>query len=298
MMTNGWIKFGTNDQLGGWILSGTMLHLYGSVQTAERGYAWAAWEPCGERSVPVTAATGHTRTDLLAYCKRERITLPELPGEWCPEPTEEPAKPYSLADDPRLREVVRTKWGEARWYEGNGNDGMHLAVDRGEGFDLASVYPDGRWIAYSGPTSADEIQRASKATNPATAYDECMAALRDLGSLVDEEPEPDADDWIPWGGGECPVPTVPGLGFWFKYRSGTESALLPSGLATNYSWEHGDEHHHPASNDIVAFRLAYLRNSDAIARLRTLAHDAFDRHCDDIAQALRGIADELDEKNT
>ena len=73
--------------------------LYGpDARRANHSYAWAHWKSGGIHR------GGHARTDLLAYCEREGITLPMPPADWWPEPVEEPAKPDTTTQPPTLRD--------------------------------------------------------------------------------------------------------------------------------------------------------------------------------------------------
>lgn len=69
-------------------------------------------------------------------------------------------------------------------------------------------------------------------------------------------PQPSADGWIPWAGGECPVAN--GTLVDVRYRSGRENYELPaneiddrfSNDASYCFW-----HHDGMGNDIVAYRV-------------------------------------------
>ena len=57
--------------------------------------------------------------------------------------------------------------------------------------------------------------------------------------------EPDADGWIPWAGGECPVPDKV---VWLKFRNG--AALFIGRSANSLNWKHNGSRH-----DIIAYRV-------------------------------------------
>lgn len=63
----------------------------------------------------------------------------------------------------------------------------------------------------------------------------------------------DAEGWIEWGGGECPIP--PGSKFQYRLRDGGTGAPLTT--ASAWEWRH-----HNSPYDIVAYRFAPA-NSDA-----------------------------------
>lgn len=67
------------------------------------------------------------------------------------------------------------------------------------------------------------------------------AEIERLTALI---PKPDADGWIAWVGGDCPVPadTIVEV----RHRAGS----VGQGRADNYYW-----HHYGTSGDIVAYRI-------------------------------------------
>ena len=65
------------------------------------------------------------------------------------------------------------------------------------------------------------------------------------------EPQADADGWIPWSGGECPVET-PANNLFIRFRNGIESSDHAS-RAQLYVWQYEGKAH-PA--DIIAYRIA------------------------------------------
>ena len=62
------------------------------------------------------------------------------------------------------------------------------------------------------------------------------------------EPQADADEWIPWIGGECPINN--GVWFWLRFRNGHQ--LGPDNGAALWRWDHN----HLNEYDIVAYRIA------------------------------------------
>ena len=62
------------------------------------------------------------------------------------------------------------------------------------------------------------------------------------------EPQADADGWIPWSGGECPVNN--GVWFWLRFRNGRQFG--PDDEAAFWRWGHN----HLDEGDIVAYRIA------------------------------------------
>ena len=65
------------------------------------------------------------------------------------------------------------------------------------------------------------------------------------------EPQADADGWIPWSGGECPVET-PAHNLFIRFRNGKEASDHAS-RAQSYVWQYEGKAH-PA--DIIAYRIA------------------------------------------
>ena len=64
-------------------------------------------------------------------------------------------------------------------------------------------------------------------------------------------PQPSADGWIPWAGGDCPLDkdSTPDI----RFRDGAVHASHPSWPATDYDWSHtGDP------GDIIAYRVVKL----------------------------------------
>ena len=71
------------------------------------------------------------------------------------------------------------------------------------------------------------------------------------------EPQADADGWIPWSGGECPVPT--GTVVDVKYRNGSIGVSLPANIS--HYFVNADAGFpfwvaHGLSKDIIAYRIA------------------------------------------
>ena len=68
------------------------------------------------------------------------------------------------------------------------------------------------------------------------------------------EPQADADGWIPWSGGECPMDRLTQVDV--RYRNGDE--LMGAGLtwlAGSYDWNH-NWNHDESDYDIIAYRIA------------------------------------------
>ena len=64
------------------------------------------------------------------------------------------------------------------------------------------------------------------------------------------EPQADADGWIPWSGGECPLGRVTQVDV--RFRNGDEFMGAESPWpAGSYSWSHDESDY-----DIVAYRIA------------------------------------------
>jgi len=64
------------------------------------------------------------------------------------------------------------------------------------------------------------------------------------------EPQADADGWIPWSGGECPLDRLTQVDV--RYRAGDE--FMGAGsmwLAGSYNWNHDESDY-----DIIAYRIA------------------------------------------
>ena len=69
------------------------------------------------------------------------------------------------------------------------------------------------------------------------------------------EPQADADGWIPWSGGKCPI-EPPAHNLFIRFRSGIENGDHVS-RAQSYFWLH-EERAHPA--DIIAYRIVKESN--------------------------------------
>ena len=70
------------------------------------------------------------------------------------------------------------------------------------------------------------------------------------------EPQADADGWIPWSGGECPITT--GTVVDVKYRNGAIGAGLPANIHIVSSKDHAGPAYWRADgmqNDIIAYRI-------------------------------------------
>ena len=61
-------------------------------------------------------------------------------------------------------------------------------------------------------------------------------------------PQADADGWIHWSGGECPINN--GVWFWLRFRNGRQFG--PDNGAVLWRWDHN----HLNEGDIVAYRIA------------------------------------------
>ena len=69
------------------------------------------------------------------------------------------------------------------------------------------------------------------------------------------EPQPDADGWIPWAGGECPLPS--GAEHFVRLRCGNEYG--PDDDPEGWRWDHrdnaGDNAGDSEGDDIIAYRI-------------------------------------------
>ena len=65
-------------------------------------------------------------------------------------------------------------------------------------------------------------------------------------------PQADADGWIPWSGGECPINN--GVWFWLRFRNGRQFG--PDNGAALWRWDHN----HLNEGDIIAYRI--VKESD------------------------------------
>ena len=63
------------------------------------------------------------------------------------------------------------------------------------------------------------------------------------------EPQADADGWIPWSGGECPLDRLTQVDV--RYRNGGELIIGSTCLAGAYDWSHDERDY-----DIIAYRIA------------------------------------------
>ena len=62
------------------------------------------------------------------------------------------------------------------------------------------------------------------------------------------EPQADADGWIPWSGGECPLDLLTQVDV--RYRNGGELIIGSTCLAGAYDWSHDERDY-----DIIAYRI-------------------------------------------
>ncbi len=76
-----------------------------------------------------------------------------------------------------------------------------------------------------------------------------LAAIARVEAILLEKLQPDADDWIVWGGGECPLED--GVSHQVRYRDGVVSPI--STQATWLRWWHWP--FRKISKDIVAYRI-------------------------------------------
>ena len=90
-----------------------------------------------------------------------------------------------------------------------------------------------------GPTAWTQEQENNLVEKVSCAIAKAEAALA--------EPQADADGWIPWSGGECPVNN--GVWFWLRFRNGHQFG--PDDEAALWRWGHN----HLDEGDIVAYRI-------------------------------------------
>lgn len=64
-------------------------------------------------------------------------------------------------------------------------------------------------------------------------------------------PQPDADGWIPWAGGECPLSE--GTEFFVRLRDLEEYG---DDRPEDWRWSHSDPSSHEYRDDIIAYRIA------------------------------------------
>lgn len=76
--------------------------------------------------------------------------------------------------------------------------------------------------------------------------------FRRMGLDRRRKPQPDADDWIEWHGGECPVPE--GRKFQIRRRDGYETSVIKG--AKIWAWGPPDK---PRVSDIIAYRIVEER---------------------------------------
>ena len=62
------------------------------------------------------------------------------------------------------------------------------------------------------------------------------------------EPQADADGWIPWSGGECPLDLLTQVDV--RYRNSGELIIGSTCLAGAYDWSHDERDY-----DIIAYRI-------------------------------------------
>ena len=67
------------------------------------------------------------------------------------------------------------------------------------------------------------------------------------------EPQADADGWIPWSGGECPLDLLTQVDV--RYRNSGELIIGSTCLAGAYDWSHDERDY-----DIIAYRI--VKESD------------------------------------
>ena len=62
------------------------------------------------------------------------------------------------------------------------------------------------------------------------------------------EPQADADGWIPWSGGECPLDLLTQVDV--RYRNSGELIIGSTCLAGAYDWSHDERDY-----DVIAYRI-------------------------------------------
>lgn len=118
------------------------------------------------------------------------------------------------------------------------------SLTEAQGWHMMQILKDVRLFARPG-YHADSAEDC-------TAYSalkaEAMASMQESkpAATPAQEPEPDADGWIDWDGGECP-PVDADAEVRLKFRDGTSS--YGQWKAKNYSWRH-----HNNGDDIIKYR--------------------------------------------
>lgn len=94
-------------------------------------------------------------------------------------------------------------------------------------------------------TAAEQIRRCDYTLARSTL----LTAIKNAEAAM-AEPQPDADGWIKWEGGECPIDT-PAHDLFIRFRNGKEDSDYVS-RAQSYYWQR-ERKAHPA--DIIAYRI-------------------------------------------
>lgn len=89
------------------------------------------------------------------------------------------------------------------------------------------------------------LQEYEDDEGPWVTYEDYQKLEAELKSLRQQVKAPDADGWIEWGGGECPVGDGTLIGV--KYRSGY---AVPDCEPELQDWEHSG-----FATDIIAYRI-------------------------------------------
>lgn len=127
------------------------------------------------------------------------------------------------------------------------------------------VYEDVDWVSRRASLTAQQAGAAKMQDafpqNSIEAGENCWRAIEENARAAQDASkvaEPDADGWIAWGGGECPVVAMTSIDV--RYRDGKEARNIPAQMhhcipntrnATDWSRDGFNE-----DSDIVAYRLA------------------------------------------
>ena len=118
-----------------------------------------------------------------------------------------------------------------------------------DGYDKISVNDSGELWAFSSTQHVEpnklSIVSSLRCSVHRDQYEAALAASKEM--LINK---PDADGWIAWGGGECPVEDDELVEV--RYRDGTIRDAYP---AVGYIWTNGYHDLETTDSDIIAYRL-------------------------------------------
>lgn len=77
-----------------------------------------------------------------------------------------------------------------------------------------------------------------------------IALTRELALAEQDITKPDADGWIPWAGGECPIPDAKAGEYEIIFRDLMRTKAVDTYSATAWVWRHLN-----GGSDITAYRL-------------------------------------------